>query len=154
MGCPLRQPPAILAPPISSCSTSPGPLPQSKNWNSAGQSQIRASTAGSGPGLRCAQRDLLHRAESEGLRRHAQRRRSLWESTPSRNFSSRSACGRSPTAAWTATTAAISAYSLLNACIGSRRDARHAGTVHAIAATASSVAATTAKTAGSSGLIS
>ena len=50
--------------------------------------------------------------------------------------------------------AGISAYSALNACIGSRRDARHAGTVHANAATASSVAATAAKTAGSSGLIS
>jgi aspartyl-tRNA(Asn)/glutamyl-tRNA(Gln) amidotransferase subunit A len=38
--------------------------------------------------------------------------------------------------------AGISAYSALNACIGSRRDARHAGTIHANAATASSVAAT------------
>lgn len=37
-----------------------------------------------------------------------------------------------------------SAYSALNACIGSRRDARHAGTTHANAATASSVAATAA----------
>src|SRR5438445_8194624 len=43
-----------------------------------------------------------------------------------------------------------SAYSALNACIGSRRDARNAGTIHANAATASSVAATAAKTAGSS----
>jgi hypothetical protein len=50
--------------------------------------------------------------------------------------------------------AGISAYSALNACIGSRRDARHAGTIHANAAAASSVAATAAKTAGSSGLIS
>ena len=45
-------------------------------------------------------------------------------------------------------------YSALSACIGSSRDARHAGTIHANAATASSVAATAAKTAGSSGLIS
>jgi hypothetical protein len=37
-----------------------------------------------------------------------------------------------------------SAYSALNACIGSTRDARHAGTIHANAATASSVAATAA----------
>ena len=34
----------------------------------------------------------------------------------------------------------------------SRRDARHAGTIHAIAATANSIAETAAKTAGSSGL--
>jgi integrase len=47
-----------------------------------------------------------------------------------------------------------SAYSTLNACIGSRRDARHAGTIHESAAAASSVAATAAKTSGSSGLIS
>jgi hypothetical protein len=36
------------------------------------------------------------------------------------------------------------AYSVLNACIGSRRDARHAGRIHAHAATTSSVAATAA----------
>jgi hypothetical protein len=40
--------------------------------------------------------------------------------------------------------AGISAYSALNTRIGSRRDARHAGTIHANAATASSVAATAA----------
>ena len=50
--------------------------------------------------------------------------------------------------------AVISAYSLLSACIGSRREARHAGTMQANAATANSTAATAAKTAGSSGLIS
>lgn len=40
--------------------------------------------------------------------------------------------------------AGISAYSALNACTGSRREARHAGTIHANAATASRVAATAA----------
>ena len=45
----------------------------------------------------------------------------------------------------------LRAYSVLRACIGSRRDARHAGTRQAIAATVSRVAATAAKTAGSNG---
>jgi len=40
--------------------------------------------------------------------------------------------------------AGVSAYSDLNACIGSRRDARHAGTIHANAAAVSRVAATAA----------
>ncbi len=40
--------------------------------------------------------------------------------------------------------AGISVYSALNACIGSTRDARQAGTIHANAATASNVAATVA----------
>jgi ketosteroid isomerase-like protein len=44
----------------------------------------------------------------------------------------------------TAGVAGISDYPALNACIGSTRDARHAGTIHANAATASSVTATAA----------
>jgi len=46
-----------------------------------------------------------------------------------------------------------SAYSVRNACIGSIRDALHAGTKQASAATTSSVAATAAKIAGSSGRV-
>jgi hypothetical protein len=45
------------------------------------------------------------------------------------------------------------AYSVRNACIGSIRDALHAGTKQASAATTSSVAATAAKIAGSSGRV-
>jgi hypothetical protein len=44
-------------------------------------------------------------------------------------------------------------YSVRNACMGSIRDALHAGTTQATAATASSVAATAAKIAGSSGRV-
>ena len=46
-----------------------------------------------------------------------------------------------------------SAYSVRNACIGSMRDALHAGIRQASAATTSSVAATAAKIAGSSGRV-
>ena len=46
-----------------------------------------------------------------------------------------------------------SAYSVRNACIGSIRDALQAGTKQASAATTSSVAATAAKIAGSSGRV-
>jgi hypothetical protein len=45
-------------------------------------------------------------------------------------------------------------YSVRNACMGSRRDARQAGTVQASVATSSNIAATAAKTAGSSGWVS
>jgi len=45
-----------------------------------------------------------------------------------------------------------SAYSVRNACMGSIRDALHAGTRQASAATISSVAATAAKIAGSNGV--
>src|SRR5579863_7679555 len=44
-------------------------------------------------------------------------------------------------------------YSVRKACMGSIRDALHAGTRQARAATANRVAATDAKTAGSSGLV-
>ena len=45
------------------------------------------------------------------------------------------------------------AYSVLSACMGSSREARQAGTMKAAAATSSSVTATAAKTAGSSGCV-
>src|SRR5581483_6262298 len=45
-------------------------------------------------------------------------------------------------------------YSVLSACIGSSRDAFHAGTMHASIAIASSVTITTANTAGSNGCVS
>jgi hypothetical protein len=45
------------------------------------------------------------------------------------------------------------AYSVLSAFMGSSREARQAGTMQAIAATSSSVAATAAKTPGSSGCV-
>jgi hypothetical protein len=44
-------------------------------------------------------------------------------------------------------------YSVLSACIGFIREARHAGTRHASAATSSNVAATAANTSGSSGCV-
>ena len=47
----------------------------------------------------------------------------------------------------------VSDYSIRNAVIGSRRDARHAGTAQATAATASSMMLTTAKTTGSSAVV-
>ncbi len=46
------------------------------------------------------------------------------------------------------------AYSVRSACMGSTREARHAGSMHARAATTRSIAATSAYTAGSTGCVS
>jgi hypothetical protein len=50
--------------------------------------------------------------------------------------------------------ALLRGYSVLSACMGSTRDARHAGNRQATAATASSSPATAANTQGSSGCVS